>query len=78
MTAEQLDESMFLLRRAAIERRWVLKRSIKSFFKTHSLSTALFVHGMNMGFYRMSKFQVARDRSRFGHLLDCKPLVFPD
>jgi len=78
MTAQQLDEANFLLRRGAIERHWVLKRTIKSLLRTRSLSTAWFVHGMNKGFYRMAKAQVKRDRPRFPHLLHCKPLIFPD
>ncbi len=78
MTAEQMDEAVFLFRRGAVERRWVLKRTIKSLFKTKSISTALFVHGMNKGFNELAKFAVERDRARFPHLLDCKPTPFPD
>ena len=31
-----------------------------------SLSTALFIHGMNRGWKRMAKIQVPRDERRFG------------
>ncbi len=78
MTAQELDESMFQFRRGALARRWVLKRTIKSLFKTRSLTTALFVHGMNKGFYELAKLQVPHDTPKFQHLLKIKPPVFPD
>jgi len=78
MTAQELDEAMFLFRRGAIERRWVLKRTIKSFFRTRSLTTALFVNGMNKGFREMGKIQVAMDAPKYPHLLNVPPSVFPD
>ena len=68
MTARQLDEAMFLFRRAAAECPWVLKRTIKSLFRTRSLTTALFVHGMNRGFLRMAKRQVQFDALALPHL----------
>jgi radical SAM superfamily enzyme YgiQ (UPF0313 family) len=78
MTAQQLDEAMFLLRRGALERKWVLKRTIKSLFKTRSLTTALFVHGMNSGFRRMAKVQVALDSPKYPHLANVPATHFPD
>lgn len=66
MTAQRLDESMFELREAAATRRWVWKRTLKAFWRTRSLSTALFVHGMNRGWVRLARNQVPRDRHRFG------------
>ncbi len=77
MTAQQMDEAIFLFRRAAVERKWVLRRTIKSLFYTKSLSTAIFVHGMNKGFYELAKVAVARDKDRFPYLMKCKPTVFP-
>ncbi len=77
MTAQQMDEAIFLFRRAAVEKRWVLRRTIKSLFNTKSLSTAIFVHGMNRGFYELAKVAVARDKHRFPYLMKCKPTVFP-
>ncbi len=77
MTAEELDESIFLLRRGGCKKSWVYKRTIKSLFRTRSLSTALFVHGMNIGFYELAKVAVKRDSLRFPHLLRCKPPKIP-
>lgn len=78
MTPQQLDEAMFLFRRGAIERRWLLKRTIKSLFKTRSLTTALFVHGMNKGFLNLAKIQVAHDAPKFPHLKNVPSTEFPD
>lgn len=78
MTANELDEAMFLFRRGAIERPWVLKRTIKSFFKTRSWTSALFVHNTNKGFVKMGKVQVAEDAKRFPHLLNAPATAFPD
>jgi len=52
----------------AAECPWVLKRTIKSLFRTRSLTTALFVHGMNKGFLRMAKRQVQFDALALPHL----------
>ncbi len=78
MTAQELDEAMFLFRRGAVERRWVLKRTIKALFRNRSLTTALFVHGMNKGFLEMGRAQVAMDAPRFPHLKNVPASVFPD
>ncbi len=78
MTAQQLDEAMFLFRRGATERRWVLKRTLKSMLRTRSLTTALFVHGMNKGFLELAKVQVAHDTQKFAHLKNVPSSVFPD
>jgi len=78
MTAREMDEAMFLFRRGAVERHWVLKRTIKSFFKTRSLSTALFVHGMNKGFLELAQAQVPHDAKIFPHLMKVPATHFPD
>jgi radical SAM superfamily enzyme YgiQ (UPF0313 family) len=78
MTAQELDEAMFLFRRGALERRWILKRTLKTLFKTRSLTTAIFVHGMNKGFLELAKIQVPADTPKFPHLKNVPSLVFPD
>jgi radical SAM superfamily enzyme YgiQ (UPF0313 family) len=78
MTAQEMDEATFLFRRAACERPWVLKRTLKSLWKTKSLTTALFVHGMNKGFRRVAAGQVREDAKRFPHLLKVPIKHFPD
>jgi radical SAM superfamily enzyme YgiQ (UPF0313 family) len=78
MTAEEMDRAMFLFRRGAVERHWVLKRTIKSLFKTRSISTALFVHGMNTGFLELAQAQVPADAKRFPDLLKVPATFFPD
>lgn len=78
MTAREMDETMFLFRRGALERRWVFKRTLKTLIKTRSLTTALFVHGMNKGFLNLAKLQVPGDAPKFPHLANVPSLVFPD
>lgn len=68
MTAERLDETVFELRYAAATLPWVWKRTLKTFLNTRSLTTALFVHGMNKGWKRMAQVQAPRDRARFGYV----------
>ena len=65
VTARRLDEMMFGLRTAAAEKPWPLKRALRSFWRTKSLSTSLFVYGMNRGWAHMARGQVARDCKRF-------------
>lgn len=66
MTAEQLDEAMYKLRCAAAVEKWVWKRTLRTLWSTRSITTALFVHGMNKGWKRLAKKQVAEDSRRFG------------
>lgn len=66
MTARELDEAIYELRHAAAKENWVFKRAIRTFIRTRSLTTALFVHGMNKGWKRMAKIQAPKDASRFG------------
>ena len=66
MTPRELDEAMYELRLAAAEEHWVWKRTLKSLWRTRSLSSALFVHGMNKGWQRLARAQAPRDAERFG------------
>jgi len=71
VSARRLDETIFELRQAAAEPAWVWKRTLKTFLQTRSLTTALFVHGMNRGWARMAKLQVAADADRFRDIPRC-------
>ncbi|TWT45457.1 biotin synthase [Phycisphaerae bacterium RAS1] len=66
MSPRELDEAIYELRHAAAKESWVIKRAVRTFFRTRSLTTALFVHGMNQGWKRMAKIQAPRDAERFG------------
>jgi radical SAM superfamily enzyme YgiQ (UPF0313 family) len=66
MTPRELDEAIYELRHAAAREPWVLKRALRTLLHTRSLSTALFVYGMNQGWKRMAKIQAPRDAERFG------------
>jgi len=66
MTARELDEAIYELRYAAAREPWVLKRALRSLLRTRSLSTALFVFGMNRGWKRMARIQAPHDAERFG------------
>lgn len=66
MTSQRLDECIFELRHLAGKTPWVWKRTLRSFLKTRSLTTAIFVHGMNAGFKRMAGVQAPRDTERYG------------
>jgi radical SAM superfamily enzyme YgiQ (UPF0313 family) len=66
MTPRELDEAIYELRYAAACKPWVWKRTLRTLMRTGSLTTALFVHGMNTGWKRMAKIQAPRDAERFG------------
>jgi radical SAM superfamily enzyme YgiQ (UPF0313 family) len=66
MTAHELDEAIYELRHAAARQNWVWKRALRTLVRTRSLTTALFVQGMNKGWKRMARKQVPHDESRFG------------
>jgi len=66
MTAEKLDETVFEVRHAAANMPWVWKRTIKTFLRTRSVTTAIFIHGMNSGWKRMARVQAPKDQARFG------------
>ena len=44
----------------------VLKRAIRTFLRTRSITTAVFVYGMNKGWKRLAKIQAPRDAERYG------------
>ncbi len=66
MSAGTLDQTIHELRYLAANRPWVWPRTIRSLLMNRSLTTALFVHGMNRGWKRMAKKQIPRDEARFG------------
>lgn len=66
MSARELDEAIYELRHLAAKENWVLKRAIRTLFRTRSLTTALFVLGMNRGWKRMARVQAPHDAERFG------------
>jgi len=68
MTAYELDEAMYKLRCAAASERWVWKRTLRTLWNTRSLTTAIFVHGMNKGWKHLAKNQVNLDSKRFGRI----------
>src|SRR5205823_5270037 len=71
MSAERLDEAIYELRHIAARENWVWKRTMRTLWRTRSLSTAAFIHGMNVGWKRMAKIQSPRDEARFGlHLME--------
>lgn len=66
MPATELDEAIYELRFAAAKEPWVWKRAFRTFTRTRSISTALFVYGMNLGWKRMAKVQAPRDAANYG------------
>lgn len=71
MTAERLDEAIYELRHIAARENWVWKRTLRTLWRTKSLTTAAFIHGMNAGWKRMARVQAPRDEERFGlHLIE--------
>lgn len=68
MTYKNLDESIFELRKAAKSKMWVIKRTLKTFWLTKSITTALFVHGMNWAWSNLAKGLYQRDEKKFSYL----------
>lgn len=66
MSAAQLDEAIYELRRLAAQEHWVAKRTLRTLLRTRSVTTALFIHGMNVGWKKMARHQAPRDEERFG------------
>lgn len=66
MSPHDLDEAIFELRHAAAQEHWVVKRALRSLVRTRSLTTSLFVLGMNRGWKRMARKQAPRDQERYG------------
>ncbi len=67
MTPLELDQAIYELRHLAARENWVLKRALRTLIRTRSLTTAIFVLGMNKGWKRMARIQVPLDRKRFGY-----------
>lgn len=69
MTARELDEAIYELRYAASKARWwVWKRTLRTLWRTRSLTTAIFAHSMNNGYKRLATIQAPRDERRFGFI----------
>jgi radical SAM superfamily enzyme YgiQ (UPF0313 family) len=68
MTAQELDEAIYELRYAAANTAWVWKRTLRTLWATRSLSSAIFIHGMNKGWKRIAKLQIPKDEERFGFI----------
>lgn len=66
MTPRELDQSMYELRLAASREPWVWRRTLRSLWRTKSVTSALFVHGMNKGWRRLARAQAPTDAKRFG------------
>ncbi len=71
MTAAKLDEAIYELRYAAANTSWVWLRTLRTLWKTRSLTSALFIHGMNKGWKRIAKLQIPKDEERFGFIPHC-------
>jgi radical SAM superfamily enzyme YgiQ (UPF0313 family) len=68
MSADKLDEVIYELRHAAAKTSWVWLRTLRTLWMTRSLTSAAFIHGMNVGWKRMAKIQLPRDEARFGFI----------
>jgi radical SAM superfamily enzyme YgiQ (UPF0313 family) len=66
MSAQRLDEVIYELRHAAAQTAWVWRRTLRTLWMTRSLTSALFIHGMNKGWKRIAKLQLPKDEERFG------------
>ncbi len=66
MSPQKLDECIYELRNLAARENWVWKRTLRTLFRTRSVTTAMFIHGMNSGWKRMAKVQAPRDEERYG------------
>ena len=66
MTHQRLDEVIYELRHAAAITPWVWLRTLRTLWMTRSITSALFIHGMNQGWKRMAKLQLPKDEERFG------------
>lgn len=66
MSPRELDEAIYELRYAASREPWVGKRALRTLLSTRSITTTLFVWGMNRGWKRMARIQAPKDASRFG------------
>ena len=73
MSAATLDETIYEMRYLAATKPWVIKRTLQSLWWNRSLTTALFVLGMNKGWKRMAQRQMPRDQARFGEVRRDRP-----
>lgn len=73
MTPRELDEAIYELRHVAARAPWVWKRAFRTLLRTRSLTTALFVWGMNRGWKRMARVQVPHDEQRYGFVAPRSP-----
>jgi len=65
MTARQLDETMYEIRLFARSQGWAWKRCLRSLCRTRSLTTAIFVLGMNLAWVKLAKGLCDFDREKF-------------
>ncbi len=68
LTAERLDQVIYELRHLAAGTRWVWLRTLRTLWMTRSLTSAIFIHGMNKGWKRMARVQLPKDQERFGYI----------
>ncbi|MCL2330123.1 MAG: B12-binding domain-containing radical SAM protein [Phycisphaerae bacterium] len=68
MTSRQLDEAIYELRHLAAKTWWVWLRTLRSLWLTKSITSALFIHGMNTEWKRMAKVQQPKDAARLGYV----------
>lgn len=66
ISAQKLDEVIYELRHAAAKTSWVWLRTLRTLWMTRSLTSAIFIHGMNKGWKRMARLQLPKDEQRFG------------
>ncbi len=66
MSADRLDEVIYELRHVAATTPWVWLRTLRTLWMTRSLTSAMFIHGMNKGWKRIARYQLPRDEERFG------------
>jgi hypothetical protein len=66
LTAGRLDEMIYELRHAAAKTSWVWMRTLRTLWMTRSITSAIFIHGMNKGWKRMAVIQLPKDEARFG------------
>ena len=65
MTARQLDETMYEIRQLARTPGWAWKRCLRSLLRTKSITTALFVLGMNLAWVKLAKGLCDFDSEKF-------------
>lgn len=61
MTPDELDQAIYELRYAAAKERWVWKRTLRTLLRTRSLTSAIFIHGMNKGWKRLAQIEAPKD-----------------